>query len=431
MSAGGKSFKSNLEGLVDELELAFRWNRPSILIVVQRSDAALHKAMDALRASVEAAGRRVITLETSPALPDIPHRILESGDVEDNVYFVSRLDRGGGVDSYAALNLYRELFVDNHIKIVLWLTEEEANALPRLAPDFWAFRHRVMELANPPVKAAGRRLVPLMLWHEQDQPASAEELRLRILHHEELLASLPQTPESLALRLEEHYQLGRAYWAAGQPARALRLLADGIRLAVHPELSEIRARLLNGAALIAVEDAKPADALKIYQGRLAGERGDPIILMNMAVCLCALGRNHDGLKEGARATARDPENPIIWETLGQLQLATGRPDDALASLEKAVAVAPGRLRSHESLAVCYSLMGLSADAQRELEAAGMPDPQQEARYAILRHAIQGESQEALSLLDSAVQGGQISRAAVAHDANLILLLDPALDPGNP
>ena len=183
MSAGGKSFKSNLEGLVDELELAFRWNRPSILIVVQRSDAALHKAMDALRASVEAAGRRVITLETSPAQPDIPHRILESGDVEDNVYFVSRLDRGGGVDSYAALNLYRELFVDNHIKIVLWLTEEEANALPRLAPDFWAFRHRVMELANPPVKAAGRRLVPLMLWHEQDRPARAGVLRLHILHH--------------------------------------------------------------------------------------------------------------------------------------------------------------------------------------------------------------------------------------------------------
>jgi hypothetical protein len=75
-------------------------------------------------------------------------------------------------------------------------------------------------------------------------------------------------------------------------------------------------------------------------------------------------------------------------------------------------------------------MGLSADAHRELEAAGMLDPQQEARYAILRHAMQGESQEALSLLDSAVQGGQISRAAVAHDANLILLLDPALDPGN-
>lgn len=431
MSAGGRSFKSNLEGLIDELDLAFRWKRPSILVAVHGSSAALSKALEALRLSLVARGRRVVAFETTPKEPDIAHRILEHGDTDSTVYFVSQLERGGGTDSFVALNLYRELFVEHRIKLVLWLTEEEANALPRLAPDFWAFRHRVIQFLNPPVKTSGRKLVPLLLWHESDLVSLDVDLDEKIRGHEGLLADLPQTPESLALRLEEHYQVGRLLWAAGQSARGLRSLATGIRLAGHPELSQVRARLLNGAAIIAAGDGKVPEALKIYEDLLPQRQDDQVLLMNRAICLCGLGRNHDGLEAAAKAAARDPENPVLLETLGLLQLATGRLDDAAASLDRSLALAPRRFRGHESLAVCHAAMGLTAEALKELDLAASLDPEQSPRHVILRKAILGDLPGALDLLASAIRLGRLSRPAVARDPVLNLLLDPTFNPETP
>ena len=66
------------------------------------------------------------------------------------MFFISGIgrnnDAGRGV-IYRALNFQRELLVENRIILVLWLGTPEAAELALQAPDFWAFRHRVVEFA--------------------------------------------------------------------------------------------------------------------------------------------------------------------------------------------------------------------------------------------------------------------------------------------
>jgi hypothetical protein len=66
------------------------------------------------------------------------------------VFFVTGIGRNDEPerrDIYRALNFHREMLVENRVILVLWLAAAEAAELPYLAPDFWAFRHRVVEFA--------------------------------------------------------------------------------------------------------------------------------------------------------------------------------------------------------------------------------------------------------------------------------------------
>ena len=84
---------------------------------------------------------------------DVPVLLSMDPDHSHTVYHVSGLGWGGGRggrEAYRALNLHREYFVDHQVRAIFWLTRSEAALLPRCAPDFWAFRHRVFEFMGLP-----------------------------------------------------------------------------------------------------------------------------------------------------------------------------------------------------------------------------------------------------------------------------------------
>lgn len=47
------------------------------------------------------------------------------------------------------------------------------------------------------------------------------------------------------------------------------------------------------------------------------------------------------LREIVMALYRDPRDPHLWTTRGEIELAAGKPDAASASLERALALSPG------------------------------------------------------------------------------------------
>ena len=129
---GERSFKANLEALYDELSLAYQWGRPSLLLAVNKSGIGQEKARQALQQKLEEAGRRVLSITIDEAQPDAAVTLLAEEKPSEPVFFVQGLERGGGVDgrdAYYALNLSRELFVENQLKVVFWLAPNEAAAL--------------------------------------------------------------------------------------------------------------------------------------------------------------------------------------------------------------------------------------------------------------------------------------------------------------
>lgn len=149
---GLKISKARAEGvavLLDEIRLALEWNRPSILLAVQKNNLPFGKAEILLEESLRAMNQYVIRVDLCKQISDFPRLLFRTPESRQPVFFFSRLDceAGRGRDVYRALNLHRETLIEQHTCGIFWLTSEEAASLVRFAPDFWAFRHRVVEFA--------------------------------------------------------------------------------------------------------------------------------------------------------------------------------------------------------------------------------------------------------------------------------------------
>ena len=142
-----KAFKEGIPTLMGEIQLAMQWSRPSILVAVHNGSRGQEKARAQLKKEILALGKKVRNIEPGPRV--IP-AILSSTDHASTVFFVSgigSLKEDVRRDLYRELNFQRERLVENRIVLVLWLGLQEAAEMPRFAPDFWSFRHRVVEFA--------------------------------------------------------------------------------------------------------------------------------------------------------------------------------------------------------------------------------------------------------------------------------------------
>ena len=145
-----KASKVGMEILKDEIQLAFKWQRPSILLAIQKSKLDLLKNQLALEQEIIKTNKVVKWLNVDKNEPDIINIMCGTPDHSGVVFFVSGIGHTNNKDNikiYNALNLHRELLVEQNIRVVFWLTDLEAAKLPYYAPDFWAFRHRVIEFA--------------------------------------------------------------------------------------------------------------------------------------------------------------------------------------------------------------------------------------------------------------------------------------------
>lgn len=155
-----KAMDEGLSILLEEIELAIEWNRPGILLTVQKSNPAKSKAETMLEKKLKKISQKVMHVRLDDESPDFPRLLSQSPAQEDLIYFFSHLEprEGDRKDVYRALNLYRETFIEKRVRAVFWLSEVEAADMVRFAPDFWAFRHRVVEFA--PQRGPRKKFLP-------------------------------------------------------------------------------------------------------------------------------------------------------------------------------------------------------------------------------------------------------------------------------
>jgi tetratricopeptide (TPR) repeat protein len=166
----GKAHPSHLEPLaervqilIDELSMATRWNHASLLLAVYQSEYLRQDVEKRLKVRLASIGQKMVAYKIDKERFDVPLALSAHEERAKSTFLVSGLRFGGGKggnNAYRALNIRRELLIDFDIRAIFWLTLSEAAALPRRAPDFWAFRHRVVEFTDQP--SSGKRVEALV-----------------------------------------------------------------------------------------------------------------------------------------------------------------------------------------------------------------------------------------------------------------------------
>jgi tetratricopeptide (TPR) repeat protein len=156
-------FEDRVNIILDELMLGIKWDRPSIIVVVYRSEYVKYNIQTLLAKPLGISGQAVLHYSVDKVHYDIPLELLNHPEHRQAVYFVSGLRWGGGrgySKAYRALNMHREYLIEGNIRAIFWLTKNEVKQLTRFSPDFWAFRHKVVDFFDLPSIRKNKLLEP-------------------------------------------------------------------------------------------------------------------------------------------------------------------------------------------------------------------------------------------------------------------------------
>ncbi len=355
LNKSSESFEDRITTLLEEIDLAIKWDRPSILLAVYASEIINNQAQESLEKHIEWLGQKVTHIKVDKENFDLAWFLSQFELHENVIFFISGLRWGGGrsrSNAYQALNLRRELFVDEKLRLVIWLNQKEASDLPHHAPDFWAFRHRVVEFPdNFSTNSSSYR--EELSWRDWQVNETPYDLKAKIALRESILANLPVDDSSLFTRTELMYALAFLNWCQKEYDKATTYLEIGLALAFHPQATAIQAKFKIALGMLYHDQYMLDKALVTFQQVIELEPRNPSAWNNLARVFCDQGRQADALHSFKKSIKLAPKYANTWNNLGNYYIKNGNRHDALHAFKQATRFEPQNSKPWINLAYTH------------------------------------------------------------------------------
>jgi predicted Zn-dependent protease len=181
--------------------------------------------------------------------------------------------------------------------------------------------------------------------------------------------------------------------------RSTRLLALMIPLALvfcTPAVAQNASLEARGqAAARAMSERRFDDAAATYREMLKAMPDEPGLLTNLGMALAMGGHEADAIAPLERALALKPGLVPAQSFLGSSYLALGEPEKAIAPLKRVVVARPADIEQRRQLAQAYAAAGRQKDAVNELRTITRLAPKLPAAWFTLGHAYNAMAQDAM------------------------------------
>ncbi len=357
--------EDDITTLFEELQLASRWQRPSILLAAYRSKLVFIDAQICLEKKLRKLKQTVFHLDVNQENYDIPMFLSQYPERDRTIFFVSGLHNGGGPtdnNAYRALNIRRELLVDHQIRAVFWLNEEEADALPSKALDFWSFRHRMVELTEEPTPKRVFSLVKSLNWPYWNAAQLSKELPNAVTLREDLLNEIPDWKEAPNLRAELIHMLAALHWARQEYTESKKLLELGLGITQNNSLSQLQARYYVAIGMVAHSMGFFERAVDAYQTSLKLDPTSADAWDNLGLAYRMLQRSPEALSATNKSIESNPKLANPWKNLGILYQDSLRIDEAILAYKQSLQLDSQDAHIWTRLGDLYTTLQRPADA---------------------------------------------------------------------
>ena len=211
-----------IKRLCNYLIRSYKHSKASILFALYFNQFIRDDVEESITEMLKEEGIEVVLVDAGEH-KDLPS-YFSSMDSKNIVFFVHNLEKGFP-ETIQFLNFKREELVEHRVKVIFWTTEEELSCISVKAPDFFAFRNRVVEFMEiPEMRTLGRDQLELAL---RTDYGSLDDIKASIKLKESLLSELSTDSEISEYLLSSlgilYNQLGDYNTSIGYSEKALEI----------------------------------------------------------------------------------------------------------------------------------------------------------------------------------------------------------------
>ena len=341
----GKNFTEKIADLITEIEFALQWKQAIILFAIYRSSHVLDDAEASLETKLKLRGQDLVRVRVRSDLSNVIDTI-EKENQAKGVFSIADFSQGGGVDradSYRLLNLHREYFIEEKIRAVFWLTKDEAQSLSAFAPDFWAFRHRIIDFvrnrATPERSASFQGLT----WVEWPWHLFESDTKAALNYRIQLLEELSKEFEASVMRADLCGEIAGIYVQDKKYADAQAIIKQGLDNISELSVPQVEARLLIALAIVLIQMDAYEEAYVHLQKVVLLDEKTPLVFSLLAQTSRLAGRRTKALDFIKKELRLYPNSTFAWNECGNIYSDLGRTQDAISSYEKAFSIFPEQI----------------------------------------------------------------------------------------
>ena len=354
-----------IEALGRELEMAVKWQMPCVFLAVYGSVRVRDEAQAELENTLTKLGQRSVLVEFNGSNEITPASFSKNfGDCEHTVFFVDEFGKTGNrqKNPYAVLNAYKDFFMEKSVRIIFWLTRDEAVNFAHFAPELWAQRHSLTDLAEAGQSAEVLEETIESVWLEGGDRTKINKPNEDGSFCDGLIHNLLQDSESISMRANGLLNLGILYWRKGDHESADWLLHEGLKCAVKMQDNRFEAECYSAIALVKTSLSNVDGAIEAYKQAIHLAPDEFVSWSNLGNLCLKVSHNDEAMIAFQKAIAHDPKDPIGWNGLGRVYFTIGYLDDAVVAYQKAISFMPTFAQPWNGLGDVYSAISRMDDA---------------------------------------------------------------------
>ena len=355
----------HLSTLLQELQLAGQWRRPSILLVCYRSNLALIDFQTSLEIKLRKLKQIVVHIEVTNVNFDIPLYLSQLQDCDKRIFFIRGFAYGGGsqgLNAYRALNMRRELLVDHHIRAIFWMNAEETSNLTAHAIDFWSFRHRTIELLDQPSQKRINNLVKNLSWSYWDEMALLKDMPTGLSLRQSILNEISGNANYSALQTELLLMLAAYQWAQHRFTEAFDLVNKGQKIAENNSDFQLLSRLWIATGQIYQRNGNLEQAIGSYKKSLQLDPESAEAWRNLSLIYHSQKNFPAALTAITKSIELNPKAAWAWRDMGDIQRGAMLLNEAIQSYKKSLTLNKKDAASWGKLGDTYLILGRTNEA---------------------------------------------------------------------
>ncbi len=347
-------FQERIDILFREIELAVRWDRPSILFAIYKSDITRDEVNTALQEKLEKISQKTHYIQTSFNNQfDFIDQIAQLPDLSKTVLIIDGFNwecGPEGVHVFQEFNKNREYFIDNNIRAIFWLFENEVSDFAANATECWILRHRVVEFVDlPELEQESLKSLETLLQAPETTPSESpvpdkaprEDIR-------------GQVKEKInTTRANAFLNLGILFWRKGNLKRALKYVKASEEISAALADQSLQAQCQNALALVHTELGNVDEAVAAYEHAISLSPESDYLWNNLGQLLAKNERNGEAINAYNRALACSPRDFLSWNGVGHIYNKLGVFQNAISAFDKAIEIAPYFESSWEGIGKAY------------------------------------------------------------------------------